>query len=115
METDRFGLGFTPLWDGSEDDLLIRKVERTTLEPSLSKPVETPEIKKLIEAWSKAKSVQEKAAIHEQIQMAGAMQEFKTLKPMIHTQIHENIVVNQNFTNEDFVYPIPAGVKPFEK
>jgi RNA polymerase sigma factor (sigma-70 family) len=103
------------LWIG-KDDLLIHQIQRTTLDPdpNVAPPTNTPEFKKLLDEWSKATTPEEKAAIQEKIQMAGAQFSAKTRKPMLHTEIHENIIVNQPLANEKFVYPVPAGLKPLE-
>ena len=104
------------LWIGKED-LLIHEIQRTTLDPdrTVAPPTNTPEFKKLLDKWSKATAPEEKAAIQEEIQIAGARYEAKTRKPVVHTEIHENIVINQPFRKEDFVYPVPAGLQPLEK
>jgi len=91
------------LWIGKED-LLIRQIQRTTLDPdpTIAPPTDSPEFKKLLDEWSQATTPQEKADIQKKINMAGAQWEAKTRKPAVHTQIHENILVNQTLAREDF-------------
>lgn len=103
------------LWIG-KDDLLIHQIQRTTLDPDpkVAPPTNTPEFKKLLDEWSKATTPEQKAAIQEKIQMAGALFSAKTRKPMVHTEVHENIVVNQPFAKTDFIYEGAAGLKPTE-
>lgn len=103
------------LWIG-KDDLFIHQIERTTLDPdpNIAPPTNTPEFKKLLDEWSKATTSDEKAAIQKKIQIAGAKFSAKTRKLMVHTEIHENIVVNQPLAKEGFIFPVPAGLKPSE-
>ena len=82
------------LWIG-KDDLLIHQIQRTTIEPVAVMPV--------------------KVEIRQIVQTAGALFSAKKRKPMVHTEIHENIVVNQPFAKESFIYPVPAGLQPWEK
>ena len=100
----------------AKDDLLIHQIQRTTLDPdpNIPSPKNTRELKKLLDEWGKATTPEEKATIQQKIQIAGARLSAKTRKPMVHTEIHENIVVNQEFKKKDFVYPVPDGLQPFE-
>jgi hypothetical protein len=107
------------LWIG-KDDLLIHQIQRTTLDPDRSQKKPTnfesdPEIKKLLDKWGKAKSPEEKSVIQQQVQILAARFEAKTIKPVVHTETHQNIVVNAQFSKQDFVYPVPTGLQPVEK
>ena len=104
------------IWIG-KDDLLIRQIQRTTLDPNPidAPPKNSPEFKKLLAEFAKATTPKEKAAIQQKVQMAGARFTAKTRKPTIHTEIHENIIVNQGNKNDDYVYPVPAGIQPYVK
>jgi hypothetical protein len=79
----------------SKDDLFIRQIQRTTLEPVAVMPLKV-EIRRLV-------------------QMAGVLISARKRKRTVHTEIHENIVVNQPFAKEVFIYPVPAGLQPSEK
>lgn len=89
------------LWIG-KDDLLIRKTERTTMESSAAMRMDTPEMKQLLADFGKAKTQAEKDAITKTIQMKGAIHSFQTRKPMVHTELHGNIMVNKKFSASDF-------------
>jgi hypothetical protein len=103
------------LWIG-KNDLLIHEIQRTTLDPdpTVTPPTNSPEFKKLLDEWSKATTPEQKAAIQQKINMASALFGAKTRKPVVHTEVHENIVVNQPFPKESFVYPVPVGLQPSE-
>jgi hypothetical protein len=78
-------------------------------------PTDTPKLQKLLDEFAKATTPEEKAAIQEEIQVAGAVFSAKTRQPMVHTEIHENIVVGQPFSTNDFLYEVPAGLTPVEQ
>jgi len=109
------------LWIG-KNDLLIHQIQRTTLapDPTVAAATNSPEFKKLLDEklldeWSKATTPEQKAAIEQKIQRAGALYNARTRKPVVHTEVHENIVVNQPLSKESFIYPVPAGLQPSEK
>jgi RNA polymerase sigma factor (sigma-70 family) len=83
------------LWIG-KNDLLIHEIQRTTLDPDpITLPTNSPEFKTLLN-------------------IAGALFHARTRKPVVHTEVHENIVVNQPIPKESFVYPVPVGLQPSE-
>jgi len=54
------------------------------------------------------------AIASKKLELRQAMQEASSSTTIL-TETHENIVVNQPFAKEDFVYPVPAGLQPLEK
>jgi hypothetical protein len=102
-------------WIGKQD-LLIHQIQTRYSSLPSSKPafVDDATIQAALVKLGKPVSPDSIASMRKQIEEVEQSSQKKSGNDYTVTEIHQNIVVNQTFTKEDFTYQVPSGLRPSE-